>query len=133
MTITEISFERAPMGSSSVLLYGFKIALSEAGGEELGRDFGKNSAEDSAFEVVYSGTRVTAADNGEGRVSFSLDTPYEYTGGNLLIDLSYSNIEGSMYVWSWNSNGYRFLTASGANSTEGIVSPLVPVMVIIGE
>ena len=133
MTITEIAFERAPMGSPSVLLHSFKIALSEAGGDELGSEFGRNIAEESSFEVVYSGSRVTAADNGEGRVSFILDTPYEYTGGNLLIDMSYTNIEGSMYVWSWSPDGYRFLTANSVNSDEGTVSSLVPVLVITGE
>ena len=133
MTITEIAFQRASVGAPSVLMYGFKIALSEAGGEELGRDFGKNIAEDSTFEVVFSSSRATAADNGEGRVIFTLDTPYEYTGGNLLIDMSYTSIEGSMYVWSWSPDSYRLLTANGAGSTEGVVSPLVPVVIITGE
>ncbi len=133
MTITEISFERAPMGASSVLIQGFKIALTESGGEELGRDFSKNPAGDSSFQVVYSVSRVTAADNGEGRISFILDTPYGYTGGNLLVDMSYSSIEGSMYVWSWSPDAYRFLIANGVNSSEGIVSPLVPVVVVTGE
>lgn len=133
MTITEISFARAPMGANSVLMYGFKIAFAEAGGEELGTDFSKNLSDESSFQVVYSGSRVTAADNGQGRICFALDTPYEYSGGNLLIDMSYSSIEGSMYVWSWSPDGYRFLTANGVNSSEGMVSPLVPVVVITGE
>ncbi|MCK5130702.1 MAG: hypothetical protein KAR40_00940 [Candidatus Sabulitectum sp.] len=133
MTITEIAFEKAPMGAPSVLMHGFKIAFTEAGGEELGRDFANNLAEDSHFQVVYSGSRVTASGDGEGRISFVLDTPYEYTGGNLLVDMSYTGIEGSMYVWSWNPNSYRFMTANGVNSSEGMVSPLVPVVVITGD
>ncbi len=133
MTITELAFERAPVGGSSVLLHGFKIALTEGGGSELGRNFAGNILEDSPFTVVFSGSRVTAADDGEGRVSFVLDTPYEYTGGNLLIDMSYTNIEGSMYVWGWNPDGYRFLTASSSNSTEGNVAMLTPVVVVTCE
>ncbi len=133
MTITELAFERAAVGGSSVLLHGFKIAFTEGGGDELGRNFAGNISEDSPFRVVYSGSRVTAADDGEGRVSFVLDTPYEYTGGNLLIDMSYTNIEGSMYVWSWDPGGNRFLTASSNNSSEGTVSPLAPVIVVTGE
>lgn len=133
MTITEISFERAPTGAPSVLMHGFKIALTEAGGEELGTDFAKNLADESSFLVVYSGSRVVAADNGEGRINFTLDSPYEYSGGDLLIDMSYSSIEGSMYVWGWNPDSFRFLTANGVNSSQGLVSPVVPVVVITGE
>ena len=121
------------MGANSVLIHGFKIAFAEAGGEELCSDFSKNLSDESSFQVVYSGSRVTAADNGLGRICFALDTPYEYSGGNLLIDMSCSSIEGRMYVWSWNSDGFRFLTANGVNSSEGMVSPLVPVVVITGE
>ncbi len=133
MTITELAFARAAVGGSSVLLHGFKIAFTEGIGDELGRNFAGNISEDSPFRVVYSGSRVTAADDGEGRVSFVLDTPYEYTGGNLLIDMSYTNIEGSMYVWSWDPGGYRFLTASSSNSSEGTVSRLTPVIIVTGE
>jgi hypothetical protein len=133
MTITAISFERAPMGPASVLLYDFNISLGEAGGEELGSDFGKNLASGSSLEIVYSGTRVTAADDGEGRINFVLDTPYEYNGGNLLIDLSYTNIQGSVYVWSFNAGGNRFVVAADARAAAGTASSMVPTVVISGE
>lgn len=121
------------MGDSSVLLYDLNISLGEAGGEELGGDFGKNLASGSSLDIVYSATRVTAADNGQGRVSFTLDTPYEYTGGNLLIDLSYTNIQGSIYVWNWNAGGNRFVVATGARSATGTATSMVPTVVISGE
>ncbi len=133
ITITEIAFERAPMGSPSVLLHNFKIALSQAAGSTIERRFAANLSESSSFQVVYSGSRVVAADGGDGRVSFVLDTPYQYSGGDLLIDLSYADIEGSMYVWSWAPEEYRLLSANSINASQGNVSPLVPVVVVIGE
>lgn len=133
MTITEIAFERVPMGGSSALLYNFTMSLGEAGGEELGRRFEENLVQDSTLKIVYSGSRVTAGDNGEGRISFVLDTPYEYTGGNLLVDFSFSNIEGSVYAWTWNAEGNRYLSGNTVDSAQGTVSSTVPVIVITGE
>ncbi len=133
MTISMISFEKSPAAGNSVLLDNLTISLGEAGGEELGNQFGGNLVEDSPLEIVFSVSRVTASADSEGRINFTLDTPYEYTGGNLLIDLSYSNISGSMYTWGWSPDQYRFLAGEGSRATQGNVSPLVPVIVITGE
>jgi len=133
LTITAIAFERAPMGSSSVILNDFKMSLGIAGGEELGRNFGGNLAPDERLQPVTAGSTVTAGDNGSGQVVFELDTPYEYTGGNLLIDMSFTNIQGSMYVWSWDAGGNRIVAASGANAETGDAFSFPPVIVIKGE
>lgn len=133
MTITAIAFERAPMGSSSVLLDDFKMSLGIAGGQELGSDFSSNLSAESTLQPVFSGSTVSAADNGSGRVVFHLDTPYEYTGGNLLIDFSFSDIQGSMYVWSWDAGGNRILAANGSAATSGTPYSFPPVVVIKGE
>lgn len=133
MTITAIAFERSPMGSSSVLLEDFKMSLGMAGGAELGRDFGSNLAEDELLVPVLSGATITAADNGNGRVVFQLDTPYLYTGGNLLIDFSFSNLSGNMYVWSWDAGGNAILAGNGTAASTGTPYGFPPVVVIKGE
>ena len=121
------------MGSSSVVISNFKLCLGIAGGEELGRSFPDNPAPDEPLQQVLSGSMVTAADNGNGRVVFELDTPWEYTGGNLLIDMSYTDIQGSMYVWCWDAGGNRLLSATGATAETGNASSFPPMVVIKGE
>ncbi len=133
MTITALAFERAPMGASSVVMSDFKLSLSIAGGEELGSDFGGNIPPGELLQLCYSGSTVTAADNGHGRVVFLLDTPFEYTGGNLLVDMSFSNISGSMYVWSWDAGGNRILSGNSAASETGTAYSYPPVIVLKGE
>lgn len=132
MTITEIGFERAPMGSSSAVLSNFRLNLGTAGGEEPGGEFAGNVSDDGLLRLVFSGSSVTAADGGDGRVMFSLDPPYEYTGGHLLLDFSYTDIQGSMYVWSWDAGGKRMVSAYGSAET-GSVTPFPPVVVIRGN
>ncbi len=133
MIITAIAFERAPMGSSSVLLEDFKISLGIAGGDELGSDFGANPVEGSILQPVFSGATVSAADNGNGRVVFLLDSPYEYSGGNLLIDFSFADVSGNMYVWSWDAGGNTILAANGTAATTGTPYAFPPVIVIKGQ
>ena len=133
MIITAIAFERSPMGSSSVVLEDFKLSLGTAGGDELGSDFGANLAEGSSLLPVYSGATVSAADNGNGRVVFQLDTPYQYTGGNLLIDFSFANVSGNMYVWSWDAGGNTILAANGTAAETGTPYAFPPVIVIKGQ
>lgn len=133
MTITAIAFERSPMGSSSVLLEDFKMSLGTAGGSELGSDFGANLAENTVLTPVFSGATISAADNGNGRVVFDLESPYEYTGGNLLIDFSFSSISGSMYVWSCDAGGNTILSANGTAAVTGTPYAFPPVIVIKGQ
>ncbi len=121
------------MGNAFVNLNDFTVSLGIAGGEELGTSFGENLLEDSVLQVVISSSRSTLSANSDNRVELPLDTPYEYTDGNLLIDISYTNISGSMYLWGWNPEQNRFLTADGSRATLGYVSQLVPVVVITGE
>jgi len=121
------------MGSSSVILDDFKMSLGYAGGDELGTDFGANLAAGTSLSPVFSGATVSAADNGNGRVVFQLDTPFEYTGGNLLIDFSFADISGSMYVWSWDAGGSAILTANGTAASTGSAYSFPPVIVIKGE
>jgi len=128
--ITEISFIRAPAGDSSVLLQNFRIAFVQASSDTLKSDFARNIAEDSLFKVVFAGSQVTAADNGDGRINFVLDTPYLYTGGDLLVDVSYTSIRGSMYVWCWDSPVNSFLSAGSTASASGFVSSSAPVIVL---
>lgn len=121
------------MGSSSVLLEDFKMSLGRARGDELGSEFGENLAEDATLTPVFSGATVSAADNGNGRVVFELDTPYEYTGGDLLIDFSFANVSGSMYVWSWDSGGNTILAANGTAAVTGTPHTFPPVIIIKGQ
>lgn len=132
MTVTAIAFERSPIGSSSVVLENFKMSIGIAGGDELGRDFGANLLDDTALTPVISGAAVTAADNGSGRVVFTLDAPYEYTAGNLLIDFSFGGISGNMYVWSWDAGGNTFLAANGIAASTGTPYSFPPLIVIKG-
>lgn len=133
MTITAVGFEKAPMGGSSVVLSNFKLSLGLAGGEELGADFGANLLAEELLQPSCSGSTVTAADNGQGQIVFTLDTPYEYTGGNLLIDMSFSNVSGSVYVWSWDAGGNRIVSGNGATSDSGTPYSYTPVIIIKGE
>lgn len=132
MTITEIGFERAPMGTSSVVLSDFRLNLGTAVLEEPGGVFAGNVSEEGPLQLVFSGSSVTAADGGDGRVMFSLDSPYEYTGGHLLLDFSFTDIQGNMYVWSFDAGGGRMVAAYGS-SEAGSVHSFPPVVVIKGE
>jgi hypothetical protein len=128
--ITEISFIKAPAGDSSVLLQNFRIAFTQAASDTVESGFAENTADNSPFKVVFAGSQVTAADNGDGRIRFVLDAPYIYTGGDLLVDVSYTSIRGSMYVWCWNSPVNCFLSANSTVSASGFVSSSVPVIVL---
>lgn len=132
-TITEIAFVRASMGASSVMISHLKVSMGEATTDELVRDFAVNLMAETSLEVVFSATRHTVADNGEGRVVFTFNEPYEYNGGNLLIDLSYADIEGSMYTVAWIPETNRFLSANSLRASRGYVSSLVPIIVVTGE
>ena len=132
-TITEIAFVRAPMGASSVMISHLKVALGEAASDELVREFAANLLAETSLKVIFSGTRFTAADNGEGRVIIAFNEPYEYDGGDLLIDLSYSDIEGSMYTMAWGPGSSRLMYSHGLRTDRGNTSPLVPIIVVTGE
>lgn len=133
MTITAIGFRRADMASSSVILHGLKISLGPAGGEELGPEFAMNLPEDAGLTPVLSGSAFTAADDGSGNVLFELDTEYEHDGGHLLLDISYSDIDGNMYVWSWDSGGNTMLSASGLAADRGFPHSFPPMLIIQGR
>ncbi len=132
-TITEIAFIRAPMGEPSVMISHLKVALGEATADELVREFSSNLMAETSLKVVFSGTRFTAADNGEGRVIITFNQPYEYSGGDLLIDLSYADIEGSMYTMAWGPGSSRLIYSNGLRADRGNTSPLVPIIVVTGE
>ncbi len=132
-TITEIAFIRAPLGVSSIMISHFKVALGEAAADELEREFSSNLMAETSLNVVFSGTRYTAADNGEGRVIITFNEPYEYNGGDLLIDFSYADIEGSMYVMAWGPGSSRLMYSHGLRADRGNTSPLVPIIVVTGE
>lgn len=132
-TISEIAFIRATMGASSVVVSHLKVSVGEATADELTREFAMNLMAETALEVVYSGTRFTAADNGEGRVVIAFNEPYEYNGGDLLIDLSYADIEGSMYTMAWGSESTRFISANSLRASRGNASVLVPVIIVTGD
>ncbi|PIE51670.1 hypothetical protein CSA37_04020 [Candidatus Fermentibacteria bacterium] len=133
MTITEVGFKRAAFGSSSVTLYDFKLSLGYAGGVELGRNFHENAASETVLAPLFAGSTVTAADNGQGQVMFTLNEPFEYTGGNLLVDLSFSDISGSMYLWAWDSGEKRVVTADRISCENGNACSVPPVVVIKGD
>ena len=133
MTITSIGFARSPMGASSVVLENFRMSLGTAAGPGLDDSFSENVAGGTTLTQVFAGASVTAADNGRGVVVFSLDSPWEYQGGDLLIDFSFSHISGSMYVWSWDSGDNLFLSATGAAAETGYAYSFPPMMVIKGE
>ena len=133
VTITEIVFSRAPMGASSVVMEGFKISMGLAGGEELGREFAGNLAQDSTVSPVFFSSSATAADDGNGMVVFPLDTPFEYTGGNLLIDMSFTDIQGNMYLWSWDSGGNTMLSANGVTADTGYPHSYPPMIILRGQ
>ncbi len=133
MTISEVGFERVSFGSSSVTLYDFKLSLGYAGGVEPGRNFHENVASVTVLTPLFAGSTVTASDNGQGQVMFALDEPFEYTGGNLLVDLSFSDISGSMYLWAWDSGENRVVIADDISRENGNAFSVTPVVVIKGD
>jgi hypothetical protein len=131
--ITAIAFERAPMGSSSVILEGLTVRIGEARSAELGDDFALNLKSGEAMTLVLSATTFTVADHGSGRAVLPLETPYVHSGGHLLLDMSFDNLQGNMYTWGWDAGSSILLSASGARAATGRVSSMAPVLVLMTD
>lgn len=126
--ITGFAFHRAPTGENSAVLEDVTVRIGVAGGQELGRDFGRNSA--SLATVLEAGNLSVAADD-DGMVVFTLDTPWEYPGGDLLLDIRFGGVSGYLYVWGWSAPGRRYVSSRDLLARQGTVSELMPAVTLI--
>lgn len=104
--------------------------MGTAGGVELGPEFEGNRL---ASTQVLRSDRMTVNADDDGLVVFTFDTPWEYGGGNILLELRFETVAGYLYVFGWTSPGRRYVSSRSIDSARGTVSENLPVITLFTE
>jgi hypothetical protein len=126
--ITGFAFHRAPTGESSAMLEDVTVRMGTAGGAELGRDFDRNA---QTLETVLEAEHLNLEADDEGMVVFTLDTPWDYQGGDLLLDIRFGGVSGYLYIWGWSAPGRRYVSSNDPGARQGTVSEVMPAVTLI--
>ncbi len=130
VTISGFAFHRAPSGDQSAVIGNAVVRIGSSGGSEIGPDFEENMT--SSAQVLTSSVLEVEADE-NGMVVFTFDTPWEYEGGDLLLDLRFGSVSGYLYVYGWTAPGRRYLSSMDLRATRGTASENLPVITLITE
>ncbi len=128
--VTGFAFHRVPSGSAGATLNGVTVHMGTTGGDELGPEFSGNRLTSTA---VIRRDRMTVNADDDQMVVFMFDTPWEYTGGNILLEMRFEAVAGYLYVFGWTAPGMRYLSSRTLDSARGAVSGNLPVITLITE
>ena len=129
-TITGFALHRSPTGSRSATITEADVFIGLAGGDELGPEFQENRVLQT--RVIHSDMLTVTGDQ-DGMVTFTFDTPWEYDGGDILLELSFQSVSGYLYVFGWTAPGRRYLSSGNLTAERGTVSENTPVVTLLTE
>ena len=108
MNIDSFSWKRAISGEPQGTFQDMKIYMGLCSSDELVSAFNANYIGGTRIEVM-SGSPYTSQTVGPNEwFEFVFDTPYWYNGqDNLLIEIEWSDGDGSLYSWVWDAGTNR--------------------------
>jgi hypothetical protein len=119
--IQSIGWKRSPTGVDMATFQNFKIYMGYSTNDQLSSTFLDNYIPGTRT-LVFSRTTYPVVAGGPGNwFTTTLDTPFWYNGSNnLLIEVEWSDGEGSIYAFHWTAGTDRAIYGTyGSTSADG--------------
>lgn len=105
-----------------------RVYLGEAVSGGLSPSFESNRI---SVSPVLEADRISLSTDENGMAILELAEPWKYEGGDLLIELFFGRVSGSIYTFGWTSGEERYLSSSNLRAESGRLSETIPVVTLI--